>query len=88
MLLAISSCHVDSCSAISLKGLQDLSHARVVKVGKETVSCSFVGHVLESCGWQVTQKDISACGRFAVNFFGNISNCQVNGICGLVAKQG
>ena len=63
-------------------------HASMKQVAKGTTATCFVGDTLQFRGRNVPYQDLGMAQWLLAHGLKNVSNCQVNRICRLVAEMG
>lgn len=57
------------------------------KVGQCPTSRCRASHVLKTCGGEVCEENLCTPGGLTTNFLGNVADCEVDWICGLVPEK-
>ena len=59
----------------------------MIEVCNASPTLSLVGDVFESSCWEVAKENVSVFRRFPSNFLRDISDCEINRVCGFISEE-
>lgn len=84
----ISTGQLDPIDTSLFKWLPNLGNTSMKEIGSNTAIGSFISDLLKPCYWEIANENVALAGWLASNFFGQISNGKIDGVCCFVAKEG